>query len=64
MKLEFLVISFLDLFFILYTVRNIIVFWLNIKTKKDFVLKLDSIDIITYALYLVSIVSILNFSNN
>ena len=64
MKLEFLVISFLDLFFILYTVRNIIVFWLNIKTKKDFVLKLDSIDIITYALYLVSIISILNFSNN
>ena len=64
MKLEFLVISFLDLFFILYTFRNIIVFLLNIKTKKDFVLKLDSIDIITYALYLVSIVSILKFSNN
>lgn len=61
MKIEFLVIEFLKLFFILYTVRNIIVFWLNIKSKKEFVFKLDSIDIIAYALYLVSIISILNF---
>jgi hypothetical protein len=54
-------VSPLKLFFISYTVRNIIVFATNIKLKKDYVLKLESMDIIAYSLYLVSIITICNF---